>query len=166
MKKKERPQIELYMYSLNQEFPVGKGHTNFLKQNTDRYIDGTGNIVGIKQIANQILKTLGAGHWLAQWVSNQWVQNYTYYPGGALVEEGDPLLQMVIREEEFGAILFDRINDRIYKVNKAGLKLFNEIVKVHKKDKLFGFKSSDFKREDVENFISFLKGAAIWPSKQ
>jgi len=163
MNKTEKPTIELYMYSLNQEFPVGKGHINFLKNNTDRYVDANGKITDVKQTAHQILNKMRANDWSVQWISNQWVQNYTYYPGGALVEEGDPLLQIVVREEDFGAILFDRVNDRIYKVNKAGLKLFKEIVVAHKANQLKEFKASEFEQGDFENFTSFLKGAAIWP---
>ena len=166
MKSKDKPKIELYMYSLNQEFPIGKGHSNFLKNNTDRYIDSHGKIVDVKQTANQVLNKIGANDWSAQWISNEWIQNYTYYPGGALVEEGDPLLQIVIREEDFGAILFDRVNDRIYKVNKPGLKLFNEMVDAHKKGILEKFRSSKFDKDDLENFKSFLKGATIWPMHQ
>ena len=163
MKKRAKPKIELYMYSLNQEFPVGKGHSNFLKNNADRYVDAQGKIVEVKQIANQVFNRLEANDWSAQWVSNEWIQNYTYYPGGALAETGDPLLQMVIREEDFGAIIFDRVNDHIYKVNKAGLELFNEMVEAHKKGKLDKFKTSNFSRDDLESFVSFLKGAAAWP---
>ena len=164
MKTEKKPTIELYMYSLNQEFPVGKGHTNFLKNNTDRYVDANGNITDVKQIANQVLNRVEANDWSAQWISNEWIQNYTYYPGGALVEKGDPLLQIAIREEDFGAILFDRVNDRIYKVNEPGLRLFKEIISAHKKNKLKGYSSSECSQEDLENFVSFLKGAAIWPT--
>lgn len=163
MKNEDKPIIELYMYSLNQEFPIGKGHTNFLKNNTDRYVDANGKITDVKQIANQVLNRIGANDWSVQWISNEWIQNYTYYPGGALVEEGDPLLQIVIREEDFGAILFDRVNDRIYKVNKPGLILFKEMVAAHKENKLEEYRSSEFRPDAFENFTSFLKGAAIWP---
>lgn len=163
MKNEAKPTIELYMYSLNQEFPVGKGHSNFLKSVTDRYVDAEGKVTAVKQVASQVLKRLGASDWSVQWISNEWIQNYTYYPGGALVEEGDPLLQMVIREEDFGAILFDRINDRIYKVNKPGLKLFNELAAAHKVGKLAKYSSAGFKAGDVDGFTSFLKGAGVWP---
>jgi len=165
MKSNDKPVIELYMYSLNQEFPVEKGHSNFLKNNTDRYVDTHGKIVDVKQIASQVLKRLGASDWSVQWISNEWIQNYTYYPGGALVEEGDPLIQIMEREEEFGAILFDRVNDRVYKVNKPGLSLFKEIVAAHKNKRLKEFRSGEFKKEDVESFVCFLKGAAIWPKQ-
>lgn len=166
MKKEDKPIIDLYMYSLNQEFPIGKGHTNFLKNNTDRYVDANGKITDIKQIAHQVIKTLGANDWSVQWISNEWIQNYTYYPGGALVEKGDPLLQIVIREEDFGAILFDRVNDRIYKVNKAGLALFREIVEAHKANKLNIFRSAKYGQGDLDSFTNFLKGAALWPMQQ
>jgi hypothetical protein len=165
MKNSDDPAIELYMYSLNQEFPVEKGHSVFLKNNTDRYVDTQGKIVDVKQIANQILKRIGASDWSVQWISNEWIQNYTYYPGGSLVEKGDPLIQIVEREEEFGAILFDRVNDRIYKVNKPGLMLFKKIVAAHKNGRINEFKTAEFKPEAVKTFISFLKGAAIWPNR-
>lgn len=165
MKSSAKPTIELYMYSLNQEFPVGKGHSSFLNSVTDRYVDKQGKVTAVKQVSSQILKRIGATDWSVQWISNEWIQNYTYYPGGALVEEGDPLLQIVLREEDFGAILFDRINDRIYKVNKPGLNLFTDIVTSHKEGKLAKFAASGFESSDVEAFTSFLKGAGLWPMK-
>lgn len=159
-----KPEIELYLYSLNQEFPVSKGHKSFLKSNSEVYADKAGKITGVKQIAGQVFRVQDDDGWIAQWVSNEWVENYTYYPGGALVEEGDPLLSAIVRQEDFGGIIFDRLNDRIYKANQPGFELFQAIQKTRAAGKLESFKQKKFAPEDVRNFIAFLKGAGLWPA--
>ncbi len=160
--KNERPEIELYMYSLNQEFAVGKGHKTFLKDIKDVYHDAKGKSIVVKQTSLQNLNLRRADDWSVQWISNEWIKNYTYYPGAGLVSEGDPLLSIMARKEDFGGILFDRLNDRIYKVNVPGYELFEEVVAFHKKKSLAQFKSKKFKEEDIAQFISFLKGAGLW----
>jgi hypothetical protein len=157
------PEIELYLYSLNQEFPVSKGHASFLKTNSEFYPDKTGKIAAVKQVAGQVFRT-AADDWSVQWVSNEWVENYTYYPGGALVEQGDPLLSAIMRQEDFGGIIFDRLNDRIYKVNQPGFELFRDIQKAHAEGQLGSFRHERFATEDVRTFMAFLKGAGVWPA--
>jgi len=159
-----KPTIELYLYSLNQEFPVSKGHRSFLKSNSEVYADKAGKITGVRQLASQVFRVQDDDGWIAQWISNEWVQNYTYYPGGALVEEGDPLLSTIARQEDFGGIIFDRLSDRIYKVNQAGFDLFQAIKKARADGKLDSFKTKKYAPEDVSNFIAFLKGAGLWPA--
>ncbi len=39
MRHEESPHIELFMYSLNQEFPADKGHTTFLKRRSEVHVD-------------------------------------------------------------------------------------------------------------------------------
>lgn len=162
--KEERPEIELYMYSLNQEFPVSEGHKTFLKQNSETYVDVSGKLVGVEHVASQTynLRKVLPADWSVQWISNTWIQDYTYYPGTGLQEEGDPLKNIIMRKEDFGGILFDPINDRVYKVNVPGYRLFQEILESHKKNKLAEFRSKEFKPEEIEHFIGFLKGARLW----
>lgn len=159
---KNRPEIELYMYSLNQEFPVSKGHKTFLKRNSETYVDVNGKLVGVQQVASQAYNLRIANDWSVQWISNTWIQDYTYFPGTGLQKEGDPMEKIIARKEDFGGILFDPINDRVYKVNVPGYRLFQEIVAAHKKNKLADFRSKEFKHEEIEHFTGFLKGAGLW----
>jgi hypothetical protein len=159
---KEKPEIELYMYSLNQEFPVDKGHSTFLKRNTETYKDVTGKLVGVEHVASQTYNLKGDSNWSAQWISNEWIENHTKLAGEGLQYQGDPLDNITMRQEDFGGILFDRINDRVYKVNVPGYKLFQKILETHKKRKLGEFRSKDFEPKDIEYFVGFLKGAGLW----
>jgi hypothetical protein len=161
MAEADKPEIELYMYSMNQEFPVTKGHATFLKRHEETFVEPGGRVAGIRQLARQGYR-LRADDWSVQWISNEWIENYTYYPGAGLVEHGDPIQTVMARQEDFGGILFDRINDRVYKVNPAGYRLFQEIVEWNKEKPLAGFRSRSFKEEDVTRFVSFLKGAGLW----
>jgi len=162
MAEKERPEIELYMYSMNQEFPVSRGHGTFLKRHEETFMEReTSRISGIRQLALQQYR-LQADDWSVQWLSNEWIQNYTYYPGAGLVERGDPVQTIMARQEDFGGILFDRLNDRVYRVNPAGYRLFQEIVEWSKENPLGGFRSSQFDEQDVARFVAFLKGAGVW----
>lgn len=160
--KKERPEIELYMYSLNQEFPVSKGHATFLKRCSDTYQDVTGKLVGVEQVAAHIYR-MKVNDWSAQWVHNQWIENHYKYPGAGLIRDADPLSRVVVRSEDFGGIVFDPVSDRIYKLNLPGYKLFQEILQAHREKKLAEFRSKEFEQEDIEHFIYFLKGAGLWP---
>jgi hypothetical protein len=163
--KNEKPSIELYMYSLNQEFPVGKGHSNFIKRLSEMKQDLSGSLVNIETAESQIFaKNPKANDWAAQWISNEWITNWTKTLGMEFREDLDPLRNIIIREEDFGGIVFDPLSDRVYKVNKAGLKLFKEIQKYYIKEskKMKDFSSKNFKKDECEQFLSFLKGAALW----
>jgi hypothetical protein len=164
--KEERPEIELYMYSLNQEFAVGKGHRTFLKRHSDVYQDASGKLVGVEQVAAQVyLMKEAVADWIAQWVHNQWVQNYVFYPGGAGFGRPElPMSSLIVRSESFGGIAFDPKSDRVYKVNVPGYRLLQEILQAHREGKLAEFRSKEFESQDVERFVSFLKGAGLWPS--
>jgi hypothetical protein len=55
MKEEEPPQIELFMYSLNQEFPVGKGHAAFLKKRSELRVDEkTGELFTLQEVESQV----------------------------------------------------------------------------------------------------------------
>jgi hypothetical protein len=55
MKEQEPPHIELFMYSLNQEFPVGKGHSTFLKKRTELRVDEkTGELFTLQEVESQV----------------------------------------------------------------------------------------------------------------
>jgi len=160
--KKERPEIELYMYSSNQEFPVKKGHSTFLKRNSEMYRDVTGKLARVDEITNLNDNFRYDNDWVHDWSNffpdwEKWTQIE-----GLGHREGDPLEKMIMRQEDFGGILFDRINDRIFRVNVPGYKLFQEILELHKKNKLVEFRSKEFESHDIEYFISFLKGAGLW----
>jgi hypothetical protein len=141
IKETEKPEIKLYMYSSVQEFPVGKGHSTFLNRISD---------------SDVIAPIRGGGvDWNGKW--GEW-RNWFDVCGPF----GPVLDKVVIRSEDFGGIIYDTINDRIYKVNVPGYKLFQEILEAHKKKELAEFHSKQFEHKDVELFISFLKGAGLW----
>ncbi len=162
MNAKERPEIELYLYSLNQEFPAGKGHATYLKRRSETMVDAGGKIVDIEGISSQTYRTKrDVSDWSVQWIHNKWIENYTK-TAGTITEKVSPLEHLLMREEDFGGIIFDPVNDRVYKVNKSGFKLMKEIVESYEKGMLRDFRSEYFSKEDTEHFIYFLKGAGFW----
>ena len=55
MKYEESPHIELFMYSLNQEFPADKGHTTFLKRRSESYVDAQNSrICLLREVESQV----------------------------------------------------------------------------------------------------------------
>jgi hypothetical protein len=55
MKEQEPPHIELFMYSLNQEFPVAKGHATFLKKRSELRVDEkTGELFTLQEVESQV----------------------------------------------------------------------------------------------------------------
>ncbi len=55
MKGQESPHIELFMYSLNQEFPVDKGHTTFLKKRSEARVDLKSNrVCAFREVETQV----------------------------------------------------------------------------------------------------------------
>lgn len=62
MKENELPHIELYMYSLNQEFPAGKGHVTFLKKRSELLVDEkTGKLYTLQEVESQVYSTRKVG---------------------------------------------------------------------------------------------------------
>lgn len=163
---KGKPQIELYLFSKNQEFPVGQGHQTFIKRHSEPVFDSSNDLVLNEQISSNTFKakakSRNRAYWPGQWIHNQWIENHTKVIGIGVASVENPLTQLSLREESFGGIIFDSMNDRVYKVNKEGYKLMQEIIKKAKSKKLKSFKSSKFKEKDVNEFINFLKGAALW----
>lgn len=161
----ESPTIELYMYSFNQEFPSGIGHSMFLKKDTFKRIDSDNINVESLQVVEEKLNKVKATEWPAEWLHNQWLYNTkTINPEGSESPKKDALNEIVVREEDFGAILLDPINDRIYKTNPSGLNLFNQLLEMHKQNKLAEIdKLTDYKSEDIKTFIDFLREAGVWP---
>jgi hypothetical protein len=55
MKHEESPHIELFMYSLNQEFPADKGHTTFLKRRSEVHVDVQNNrLCTLREVESQV----------------------------------------------------------------------------------------------------------------
>jgi hypothetical protein len=58
MKQDETPHIELFMYSLNQEFPASKGHVTFLKKRSELRVDEkTGEFYTLQEVESQVYST-------------------------------------------------------------------------------------------------------------
>lgn len=164
---KGRPTIELYMYSLNQEFPQGKGHSHFLKRRSEVKPGVNRELVGIEVAESHVFggKTPKLpADWSAQWLENRWVENHTKAVGMGDDNLQDPLQDAILRHEDFGGILFEPATDRVFKLNKAGVALFEEMrayLKTKEHD-IQTFTSKDFSTEDVRNFAAYLEGAGLW----
>ncbi|MDV3002647.1 MAG: hypothetical protein N5P05_004302 (plasmid) [Chroococcopsis gigantea SAG 12.99] len=160
------PTIELYMYSLNQEFPKDRGHHSFLKRFTETKPDISKNLKEASQIESQVFNPDNSQipDWpTGQWHANQWNENHTKSTGVGIREESDPLARSLLREEKFGGILFEPISDRVFKLNSPGYELFSEIREYYFENKdLLLFVSHRFSEQDIKSFLAFLKGAGIW----
>jgi len=166
MAKQQKPTIELYLYSMNQEFPVGKGHVTFLERHSEVRKDIAGKLISREAVASNTFKEKVSGmanDWSAQWIHNQWVQDYTKAPSfSSRVKPGeDVMAKLIMRKEEFGGLVLDPVNDRVYKVNAPGYKLLEEMKKTPAAQ-LKTFKSAQFAEGEMESFVSFLKGAGLW----
>lgn len=165
MEQSERPSIELYMYSLNQEFPAGKGHDTYLKRYSEMKPDLRGDLSLNAGVETQIYRTKGGdssasipADWSAQWLENRWVQNHTKSVGVGVREQYEPIKNAIIREEDFGAILFEPTSDRVYKLNKAGLELFRKIRAAY----LDGKAPSDLPLDDdSQSFVKAMSAAGL-----
>jgi hypothetical protein len=63
MNEEESPHIELFMYSLNQEFPASKGHVTFLKKRSELRVDEkTGELFTLQEVESQVYSTRQVGN--------------------------------------------------------------------------------------------------------
>ncbi len=160
---KAKPQIELYLYSTNQEFASKKGHHTFLKRHSEPYYIEDKGMMLKEQIEFQELQDKASGC-PGFWQKNNWRLNFNKVILPKSKGTGENLLQFLItRTEDFGGIALDPSFDRVYKLNTAGYELLQLLIEVAREDKLSKFKApKKFMAADVENFISFLKGAGLW----
>lgn len=162
MFEKEKPEIELYLYSMNQEFPVETGHYTFLKSDSDLLQDNDGNLLEKKALGSQTLKTEKIQpYWSAQWVHNKWIENYVKIASFNNAKQNS-LQHLIMRTEDFGGIVLDPVNDRVYKVNTAGYNLLKSIIEEFNINGAKGL--SKFITDETNHFIYFLKGANLWPA--
>ncbi|WP_338822542.1 hypothetical protein WDM22_00635 [Bradyrhizobium septentrionale] len=161
----QKPTIELYMYSLNQEFPAGKGHETYLKRHSELQKDITGSLILKAGAEAQVFKTERdaklPADWAAQWLENRWIENHTKAAGVGTRQASDPLRGAIIREEDFGAILFEPTSDRVYKLNKAAallVKALRESGQTAGQPK----RISGFSTDIVDEFVSALRVAGLW----
>ncbi|MGJ3261875.1 MAG: hypothetical protein ACFE0R_01445 [Salinarimonas sp.] len=169
---RDAPSIELYMYSLNQEFPVGKGHETYLKRFSELQHDISGALVERNQVEEQAFRTLDPegltavpDDWSAQWISNRWITNHTKAAGVGRRPDLDPLRTAVMRREEFGAIVFEPRSDRVYKLNAAGAELFARLQTLHREGDgtiaLTETTREGFGTEEVDGFVAQLKAMGL-----
>ena len=164
IQKQDEPTIELYMYSLNQEFPRKKGHTTFLKRMNEVKQDLRGKLTEIATVESQVFKVNLPADWSVQWISNEWIENHTKAAGmGILDEVSDPMLRARLREEDFGAILFEPTSDRVFRLNRTGYRLYQQLREFYSKGNrdLAKF-SGSANSEPVRRFIAYLEGAGLW----
>ena len=197
------------MYSLNQEFPAGKGHVTFLKKRSELVVDEkTGKFFTLQEVESQVYftgrderprtgQTSGSPRrrWryrlplraavLPRKISQErlrlrglqngcktggWLNGFRIRPTSThewhtlTASWSDPLLNIKIREEDFGGILYNPITDMVYKVNRPGFLLFTEIQEAYRNcmRDLRAFKSTNFRAEDVARFVEYLREQRIW----
>lgn len=169
--KKEIPHIELYLYSMNQEFPVGKGHASFLQRNSEVMQDISGKLISKETVAEHIytenfedIANSIANDWSAQWIHNKWIQDYTKSPSwsNGMRFGYDRIRDLVMREEDFGGIVLDPHTDRVFKVNQAGYRVLTEMQQASKKGTAAKMKFTDHSSKETESFVAFLRGAGLW----
>ncbi len=174
----EIPQIELYMNSLQQEFPANAEVVSY--QNWSQSHENEKREVRLSKDS-----VTWEDNWYENWQSNwkrqwdaQWIRNWekiTPVPGGNNSFSGPPLsldqqeniisgqslAQIRAREESFGGIAFDPSMNRVYKVNASGFKLLNELIDFSKGESssTTKFQSRYFKDDEIEQFLAFLKEA-------
>ncbi len=162
----DQPTIELYMYSLNQEFPAGKGHETYLKRYSELKPDLRGELNVHASVESQIYRTVATEglpvtlpvDWSAQWLENRWIENHTKAAGIGIREITDPLANAILREEEFGAILFEPTSDRVYKLNKAGLAMFKRLREARKDGRHI---DEAHLEEDAAGFLRSMRAAGL-----
>ncbi|MCP1166807.1 hypothetical protein NKS31_28120 [Bacillus sp. 1813sda1] len=145
----EKPYIELYMYSLNQEFPVGKGHGRYISQCVERVVADPDCPPSVND-------------WEDQWISN-WSKHSGIGKTGNLCN----LFDSLVREEDFGAILYDPTADRVYKLNKTGFAMYKELKFAYHQGiiDLRNFRSQHFNENDTIYFLNCLKEVGLWNQK-
>jgi len=82
---------------------------------------------------------------------------------GILDEVSDPMLRARLREEDFGAILFEPTSDRVFRLNRTGYRLYQQLREFYSKGNrdLAKF-SGSANSEPVRRFIAYLEGAGLW----
>jgi hypothetical protein len=170
---REPPTIELYMYSLNQEFPVGRGHETYLKRFSELQEDVSRSLVERNQVEEQAYLTKAGvepvavpADWSVKWLSNRWVTNHTKAVGVGRRPELDPLRTAILRREDFGAIVFEPRTDRVYKLNKTGAEMFERLQALHREGdgtiKITEKNRGDFAAADFDAFVKQLRAVGLW----
>jgi hypothetical protein len=160
----ERPTIELYMYSLNQEFPVASGHQAFLQRRSE-VKPSASQLQSIESVDSAVFRLEGVQDWSVQWISNEWIENHTKAVGLGQVEREDPMNRVILREEDFGGIVFDPLSDRVFRLNRSGFELFNRMREVYlagERDPGSVQAPPGFADTDVREFAAYLEGAGLW----
>jgi len=157
------PEIELYMWSLNQEYPDGLGMKKPLKLKVEAFTNDQGQITEYRKILTA--EDGGTPDGGTPWSGKvSWAIKFDDSPKNrADPVESFPLLEVLIREEDFGALIFDPRRDRVFRTNRAGLEFLNSVISEYKKSKsLSRFEFSIGTDDKSHSFLSFLKGAGLW----
>lgn len=169
MAKQVKPTIELYMFSLHQEFPEGVSHASFVDRKQERISSPEGVEYARDKLSDRLVgPQVGRGDdWPAAWLHAKWLTDHTKAIT-ARFERPDvsPISLAMTREEDFGGIIYDPFSDRVYKANPSGLALFRSLQKTAKAGKSLGeFLDNRFKQSDLAEFAAFLKGAGLWDTQ-
>lgn len=165
--KKQKPEIELFMYSLHQEFPEGVSHDSFNKHHVETrdILTETGETLRAQRFIDKSYRPgIKENDWPAQWLHAKWVTDHTKAITGIFERpDADPLCMALTRSESFGGVVYDPFSDKVYKVNEAGLALFREMQAASKAGaNPAAVKAAGVEDADVKEFAAFLKGAGLW----
>lgn len=169
----KKPEIELYLYSLNQEFPVNADSSSSTNRKYHRFFDDAGVEVETEQLSTSLQtdpnevsdKPPKPPRWSIKWIKN-WSKTTPYKnktkSASSLKTKRHPLTTLKIRDEEFGGIAFDPIYDRVYKVNRDGYYLLEKLIADVEVNEFDQNNYSEIDLVYLNKFISFLDEHKLW----
>lgn len=156
----EGPQIELFMFTFNQEFNSNK-IKNFNKQ-IETFENDHGKLVtrviyttefeDPEPTPTPTPTPTPKPH--VQWAID--LGNQYFFED---IPEF-PLDVQILRKEEFGAIMYDPLQDKLFKLNDEGFNIINEMVTKYRENKKVQF--DDKSDAKITKFISDLKHFNLW----
>jgi len=171
----DKPTIELYMFSLHQEFPEEVSHDTFLtrKRTKREDVDDSGERRLIHRARDELRRVRPLSDdeeeepeppWPAKWLHAKWITDHVKAIKGRTGDPVDrPICMALTREEEFGGVVYDPYSDQVYKVNESGLALFRRLQAAAKRDQpLSEIKDDEISDQDLAEFTAFLRGAGLW----
>lgn len=128
----------------------------FLRTITQEYSDG--QTTGVLD-RNRLYET-GRDNWGGEWRGQNW--NYQKALTGELKDGHSRIKDLLIREEAFGALLYDPVSTAVFKTDKDGLKVINYLQKgmdLNEISKVTGFCNDT---DNLGFFVNKLKEYKIW----
>jgi len=163
------PCIELYLYSMNQEFPVGKEHITVLDRESKNLPNEKGEIANLEKATSKTyikpsLSDNAPASWNMKVIHEKWVRNWEkFIPNGRVIDGLDhPLRRLILREEDFGGIVLDPDTDRVFRVNMPGLEVLKSLQTELKNQQRIDVSGAMYEKASKVGFFEFLAGAGLW----